>query len=131
MPEKTIRSLNEKIWYRLAKVIFLLCFAITAFITVFITFDTKKTRVITDYAVSTLIVKITIGEDDGKKIFDFNDFGNEIKIETTETEDTLGAIKYSILNFVIVVLIFEVIRRMFFYIVLGKLFPKKSQPQEH
>lgn len=166
---KTTAELNNKIWYRLVKVIFILVVAIASVLGVIINFD-EVGNYQTDYSVtcnygnkSTFLAykdkEIYIssyedyseslaklpdstkeqlksaceiskeemtakldsyfnGTDDGKKIYDLT--------ETKVVTDTyVTATLWSALTLLIIFIISEIIRRAFYYIVLGSIRPKK------
>ncbi len=181
--ERTIASLNAKVWYRLIKVVYLLTFVVAILLPIIgismnygpkmdaensiikcqgggfvfpkmfgvhlysenVSFsDDKKIRVqclpysnlgeIVKKAYPTVYTDIS-NEDLGKRVKEKNDvyLGNiEIKdknysLETTYTKRNWTAtVGFTALSVVIVLAIFELFRRVFYYIFLGKVFPKKK-----
>jgi hypothetical protein len=167
---KTISELNSKIWYRFLKVIFVLAFIVVSLITVFIVYDSNKSKWVNDYIVTcnfgdkttfaawneksilltdydlrnyisdipdykkeaiqkacgitqqdlnNLFDSITQGIDKEQKLFD-------VKKANVEIGNILKAILFSLLSLVPVIIIFEIIKRAFYYIVLGSLRPPKN-----
>jgi len=167
---KTINELNEKIWYRLIKVIFAIIFLCVSLFVVIGIYNQYKSRETDDYTVTCnygnrnefeaindkqilitdfdlkngissisdykkeLIQKacaisdqelkvkfdaILNKTDDGKSLFD-------VRKSKVNVGSNLKATVYSLFGLAIVLAIFEVLKRVFYYIILGTPRPKKE-----
>ncbi|MFZ3074320.1 MAG: hypothetical protein WA093_04315 [Minisyncoccales bacterium] len=168
METKTIGYLNNKVWYRLLKVLFFLSFIIVFLLVNFMVWaltDNEKISDKTFIEVGRIIKqeypaysdmddldvgrniyqkrrydeweKYTIyGEESsfiptyGKRVngIDFHPTTNlEAKIKIEYTPESLWKkISYNIFSSIIILVIFWIISRVFFYIVLGTFLPKKK-----
>ncbi len=181
---KTISELNNKWWYRLAKVIFSLIVFVLTIVTVFFVFQANKTYKVSDvyvkcnagnkqsfYAMKDKSIAINIShyenylltDTERKQILEVcNLTGNEKRRPTLEEiygvkgrsaplsdedinqldkvyevylfehrqvdieeDNTLTAILYSIFSIFIWYIIFEIIKRTIYYVILGSINPKK------
>ena len=164
----TIKKLNEKIWYRLTKVVYILCFAIilSAIVWVnynqigtyqtdnkvicfygnkstFLSYRDKEMSIYYDYTVSPkslyqtsidqIMKECGITEQENLKRFGTTSSGLDFEAMAFTIEEVkvneftyLSAILWSMLYMIIAILIFELIKRTFYYIVLGKLKPNKE-----
>ncbi len=136
--EKTIKWLNSKVWYRLVKVLYILSFLFLSILITSISFATIR---ISDYSIRNKIKQnnpefqkniealeskyysdillLKVNELVGANIF------SDAKTELTQIKER-EAIKKSILNIFILLIIYIIIRRIFYYIVLGKFKPIKE-----
>jgi hypothetical protein len=166
---KTVSELNAKWWYRLVKVVFIATFLVSAIFAAYATFDTSRTRTVSDY-----IVKCNYGskatfaawQDKGIYISSYS-YNGISSLSDSQKEDlqkacgitqdvmngifdqiraganpkdyalfniALGkvdvgsnfkAVLYSLLSIMGVYLVFEVARRAFYYVLLGKILPRE------
>lgn len=169
----TLKELNEKVWYRFLKVIFILCF-LPYFILLFFTFEVNQDYhdpILPNTVQETLkdpefyklndeemIQVISSIERDTKESVLKSEWKNfvpdplneqpyetqkeeikklrELKTPTTTlknkyhytsfyTLNVLNCIKYGLILTICYILVMECIRRGFYYIVIGKVFPKE------
>ena len=162
---KTITELNDKAWYRLLKVIFILIIIFAASIAIYINYDAvgnyqtdftvncnyghkstflaykdKQIYIPSYYDYTYSLAKLP---DDTKvelqvacgisqeelfaKMNDTNDSKKLFELSETKiiTDTYLSATVWSIISLLIIFVIAEILRRVFYYIVLGSLRPKK------
>ncbi len=169
MEKQTISHLNNKMWYRLLKVIYVIVFIFSCGIAISIAFESvgnyqddytivcnygnkdtflannDKNIYISSYydytenltrlpneikeelqsacgiskeEMTAKMARIFNGNDDSKKLFDIT--------KTKVVTDTyLTASLWSILSILIIAIIMEIIKRIFYYIVLGEIKPQK------
>lgn len=160
---KTIAKLNEKIWYRLLKVIYILALLFVIIFFVADAFESKPKKVFdgynttinceggTAYKAGENDIFFISATDSGKQnqlkelcmSGKFPDMNFEIFKKTSERLDG-NPINYTIdyaykdvgswgivignalSGIFVMIIVFEIIRRIFYYIVLGKIFPKKK-----
>jgi hypothetical protein len=164
----SIKELNEKIWYRLTKVIYILCFAIILLAIVWINFNqigtyqtdtlitctygNKKSflayknkelylsydystipKTLSQNSVNEIIKYCELSEKELASTYGITSDGNSYQVRPFTTQEVkvneftyLSAILWSILYIIIAISIFELIKKTFYYIVLGKLKPNKE-----
>jgi hypothetical protein len=137
--ENTLSFLNKKIWYRSAKVFYLLLYLIFIIGFNFLNYSWNKEAKLD-------INKIKIQTIEGKSQVEFNN-GTKIifdgKPNVKDVEEAIydadvnpffyqsnfliikDFIIFFLIGNIIIVAIFEAIRRIFYYIILGKIYPKE------
>lgn len=166
---KTTTELNNKIWYRLIKVIFIIAIVIASVLAIIINFDSvgnyqtdhqvscnygnkstflaykdkeiyissleeysrslanlsdntkeqlKSACEISEEEMNAKLDALFNGKDDGKKLYDIT----KTKIVT---DTYLTATLWSLLSLIVIFIISEIIKRSFYYIVLGSIRPNK------
>lgn len=163
---KTVIELNDRAWYRLLKVIFILIIIFAAFIAIYVNYDAVGNYQ-TDYTVScnyghkstflahkdkqiyipsyyNYTFSLAKLPDDTKeelqaacgisqeelfaKMNNINDSKKLFELSETKiiTDTYLSATFWSIISLLVILAIAEIIRRVFYYIVLGSLKPKNK-----
>lgn len=140
--EKTTGCLNSKIWYRFIKVICIVCFLIVLVIALFISYYAYKPRKVFDNEKSYIqcnngmiynlkqnevhLFSDYIDSYDDQKFRKWCSDGNYKLISRYKIEGSWGSVSLTMLLTIIgLTTIFEIIRRIFYYIVLGAIFPSK------
>lgn len=141
--QKTISSLNSKVWYRLLKVIYCLFFVATLIIVNVVIHtasqeykDTRLSKALSEYR-STLVQNTTNSLSTTNPFADlipgdkapcgiFCQMENENKIKDQQSKIITNYIlAFFLVGNLILVTFFEVIKRCFYYIFFGSLRPKK------
>lgn len=134
---KTISHLEDKVWYRTLKVCYLILFVLILICGNIIIFDSIPNNLISPNKITNPVLEstpreknITSGiinkssESQRKTGFDFD----KLKSEVSQPQAS-NSIWYFVMNFIIgnlsILLFFEVLRRVFYYIMLGSLRPQK------
>jgi hypothetical protein len=119
--KKTIKELNKKAWYRLLKVIFIIAFLVAGALI----WEGYK-----PYDTTTKYVVCHSGQKYFSNPFNSNDYYTSkcngewgIK-DITTTHNSWGGLFE---NLVALIIFFEIIRRIFYYIVLGTILPKNKE----
>jgi hypothetical protein len=119
--KKTIKELNQKAWYRLLKVIFIITFL---FAGVLSWTDTKPYDETTSYVVCRNGQKYLNNPFNSVDYYTNKCNGEWKAQDITKTYNSWGEVFVGLFT---VVVIFEIIRRIFYYIVLGTILPKKKE----
>lgn len=158
---KTLKDLNQKIWYRALKVLYILFFVSIFSIVVYAIFDTYEPKINTEdsYILCRDNKKILINEQNSRsgigsmigimneeginnlcfsdtKVVTFNpDYPETLKKLETKNSNHKVFIVYerdwnSIISFILFgaainLFVLELIRRIFYYVILGKIIPEK------
>ena len=127
--KKSLEYLNSKWWYRLSKIFFNSFFVILMLISNIFVFYTYKENHITKIEkekVSEFIKKMREESVPDKQIYSILSEKNVISNtdEIKKEFSFFNLIIYFLFNFIIVCIIFEVVRRLFYFIFLGLFFPK-------
>lgn len=130
MENKTISNLNSKVWYRFLKVFFVLSFlGVLAIYNVSFVFI--KSNVVTSvkyFNGPTVMFEGRPTWQDFTEVAERGLLGSRLSLDpppTIVSRNFNGIIKHFLIGNLIILLIFEVIRRVFYYIVLGSIKPKK------
>jgi hypothetical protein len=169
----TLKELNEKVWYRFFKVIFIICYLLCFLLLIFITFEVNQDYhdpilpntidevlkdpefyKLDDYnmkrvlsSIGDKIYKDIVDESLGNEKVLFKDLPYEQQesliqhlkkqpipttplkkkyiYESYETWNVMNCIKYGLILTICYILVMECIRRGFYYILIGKIFPKE------
>lgn len=139
---RTISYLESNIWYRTLKVFYLIFFMLILIFCNIIIFDNIPDNLTSSNETANLISesvsKKILNDEESNKIsrsskktgFDFETFGTEVSQPQKQLQaQPANAIWYFIGNLIIgnllILLFFEVLRRVFYYIILGSLRPQK------
>jgi len=120
--QKDLNYLKSKWWYRLLKILYILFFVLVVLITLLIHFNASSTPTTCQWGIS------SEGTCNLPSVAQWIEAGKPKPVKTNDSNQFTGQIILEKIFLVIIeIVIFEFIRRLFYYVILNSFFPEKQK----